>query len=53
MPTYEYVCKKCGRRFETTCHLEDRDKLAECPDCHSKDVQPVFSSFTCEPPKKW
>ena len=53
MPMYEYRCANCGTKFEVTCHEEEREQLAECPQCHSKDVKQLFSSFTCEPPKKW
>ena len=53
MPTYEYRCTACGARFEVTCHWEEREQLAECRECHSKDVAPVIATFACEPPKKW
>jgi len=53
MPTYEYRCRQCQKRFEIDCREHEREQLAECPHCHSKDVQQVFSSFSCEPPKKW
>jgi putative FmdB family regulatory protein len=53
MPTYEYRCQDCGRRFEITCHADERDKLAECPKCHGKKVEPVITSFVCAPPKKY
>jgi putative FmdB family regulatory protein len=53
MPTYEYRCKECDKRFEITCHLEERKKLAVCPKCKSKKVKPVFSSFTCAAPPKY
>jgi putative FmdB family regulatory protein len=53
MPVYEYRCKECGKKFEVTAHLDERDKLARCPKCESKQVEIVFSSFTCAPPKKY
>lgn len=53
MPTYQYRCAKCGKPFEITCHLEERDKLAVCPKCKSTRVEPVFSSFTCPTPRKY
>ena len=40
MPTYEYRCDKCGERFEITCRMDDRDKLAVCPKCKGKKVTP-------------
>jgi len=32
MPTYEYLCKTCGHRFETWQKMID-DPLTTCPDC--------------------
>lgn len=51
MPTYEYACKECGERFEITCRESERKKLAACPKCDGKKVEPVFSSFVCPAPK--
>jgi putative FmdB family regulatory protein len=53
MPVYQYKCKSCGKLFEITCHLDEREELAVCPDCGGKDVEPVFSAFTSPPPSKW
>ncbi len=33
MPTYEYVCRQCGHRFETWQHMTD-DPLTVCPECN-------------------
>ncbi len=32
MPTYEYVCRQCGHRFEAWQHMTD-DPLKVCPKC--------------------
>lgn len=32
MPTYEYVCRQCGHRFEAWQHMTD-DPLTVCPEC--------------------
>ena len=53
MPVYQYKCKACGKVFEITCHLSERDELAVCPDCGGKDVTPVFSTFGSPPPPKY
>ena len=53
MPVYEYRCTSCGKLFEINCHLSEREQLAVCPQCSSREVQPVFSSFTTAPPAKW
>ncbi|MFM8421255.1 MAG: FmdB family zinc ribbon protein, partial [Verrucomicrobiota bacterium] len=32
MPLYEYVCKKCGRKFSEVLSIRDHDtKKIECP----------------------
>jgi len=51
MPIYEYVCQGCGKHFEISCHENERKKLAVCPKCKSKRVEPSFSSFVCPRPK--
>jgi putative FmdB family regulatory protein len=32
MPTYEYLCRQCGHRFEAWQHMSD-DPLKVCPEC--------------------
>jgi putative FmdB family regulatory protein len=32
MPLYEYLCKKCGHRFEKIQKFSDR-MIKKCPDC--------------------
>ena len=32
MPTYEYLCKKCGHNFEIVQSFSD-DPLTKCPQC--------------------
>ncbi len=32
MPNYEYVCKKCGHRFEQIRKFSDK-QLRKCPEC--------------------
>lgn len=32
MPTYEYLCEKCGRRFERSQNMSD-EPLRTCPEC--------------------
>jgi putative FmdB family regulatory protein len=35
LPTYEYVCLKCGHKFEKFQSMKE-DKLKECPKCKGK-----------------
>ncbi len=36
MPTYEYLCKKCGHEFEIFQSMKD-DPLKNCPECRSRN----------------
>lgn len=45
MPIYEYVCEKCGNRFEKlqkSAACED----ASCPGCGAADAKKQLSSFS-------
>jgi putative FmdB family regulatory protein len=44
MPTYEYICKACGHRFEVVRSMHD-DALTECPDCGG-ELRKVFTPPT-------
>lgn len=50
MATYAYVCEACGRDFEVSRPMSDRDKLnrkpPRCPHCKSKKVRKQVSMFT-------
>ncbi len=35
MPTYDYLCRKCGHRFEQFQKVSD-GPLQNCPQCHGK-----------------
>lgn len=37
MPTYEYMCKACGYKFEKFQSIRE-EPLKECPKCHANDV---------------
>jgi putative FmdB family regulatory protein len=39
MPTYQYRCQKCGKKFERTETISDHEALkVTCPKCGSKKV---------------
>lgn len=38
MPTYEYVCNKCGHEFEAFQSMKD-EPLDTCPECHQRTVK--------------
>jgi len=54
MPTYEFSCQKCHKRFELTCSLAEyeRKKQIKCPKCHSARVMRQLSSFQVKTTKK-
>lgn len=35
MPTYEYECSKCGKKFDLFQSMKD-DPIKKCPDCKGK-----------------
>jgi putative FmdB family regulatory protein len=42
MPTYQYRCDKCGKRFETSETIsEHATSKAKCPKCGSRKVSQV------------
>jgi putative FmdB family regulatory protein len=44
MPLYEFICKACGKRFESLVRL-GQEKAVCCGACGSKDLQKLFSAF--------
>ena len=53
MPTYEYVCEKCGKAFSVILSLTDYEKKkAKCPDCGSKQVRQQITAFQAITSKK-
>jgi putative FmdB family regulatory protein len=46
MPTYQYRCEKCGRRFERTETISEHEAVKpQCPKCGSKKVTFVPGRF--------
>jgi len=45
MPIYEYRCEECGKTFEKIVFGLAASEI-ECPVCHSKRVNKLFSSFS-------
>jgi putative FmdB family regulatory protein len=41
MPTYEYLCKSCGHRFDVWQSFSD-DPLTECPNCGAHIQRVLF-----------
>ena len=43
MPTYDYVCKACGHRFDTFQHMSDA-VLTLCPECNTEALQRLIGA---------
>jgi putative FmdB family regulatory protein len=53
MPTYEYTCKKCGKRFSLLMRISEHDKKkVRCPKCDSSQVAQSVLSFFATTSKK-
>jgi putative FmdB family regulatory protein len=53
MPTYEYVCNKCGKKFSLLLSISEHDKKkARCPKCKSIKVEQLLLSFFAVTSKK-
>ena len=44
MPIYEFLCKKCGERFETLVSVGGEKNVA-CTSCGGKDLEKLISAF--------
>ena len=46
MPLYEYVCRKCQKKFSAVLTLQEHAaKKVKCPKCKSQDVEHVIEPF--------
>jgi putative FmdB family regulatory protein len=53
MPTYEYVCLACNRRFSVRQSIGEHDKhRAKCPKCGSKKLKQLVEPFFAITSKK-
>jgi putative FmdB family regulatory protein len=53
MPTYDYVCNKCKKKFSLTLSISEYEKTkTRCPKCKSTDVRQQISSFQTITSKK-
>ncbi len=53
MPYYEYICKKCHKKFgEVLTIKEHESKKIECPKCRSRDLEKVIEPFFARTPSK-
>jgi putative FmdB family regulatory protein len=43
MPTYDYICKECGHKFEEFQSMSDAS-LTQCPQCHMETLQRLIGA---------
>ena len=53
MPTYEYLCGKCGEEFVRVMSISEFESgQVTCPKCQSADVKQQMSSFISKTSRK-
>jgi putative FmdB family regulatory protein len=53
MPTYEYKCRDCKKKFTLIQSISDHGKTkVSCPKCKSTKVKKVISIFAAKTSKK-
>jgi putative FmdB family regulatory protein len=53
MPTYEYVCSACGKRFSATLTFAEHDKgRIACPKCKGRKVAQQFTAVFTKTSRK-
>ena len=53
MPTYEYRCPKCSKKFSVVLSIKEHDtKKAKCPKCEGKKLDQIFTTFQVKTSKK-
>ncbi|QHA00991.1 FmdB family zinc ribbon protein [Dehalobacter restrictus] len=43
MPTYDFICEKCGHKFSVFCSVSSRDKQV-CPQCANDKISQRFTT---------
>ncbi len=53
MPVYEYYCDKCRGEVRVTLSISEHDKAkAACPQCGSRALRPLVSTFFSQTSRK-
>lgn len=53
MPSYEYQCQKCRKRFTVVQRItEHSGRSPTCPKCKSKSTRQLLSTFYAKTVKK-
>ena len=53
MPTYEYECLDCKKKFSVILSIPEHEKTkVSCPKCKGKKVKQSISTFTTKTSRK-
>lgn len=53
MPTYEYSCQDCRKRFQIVESIGEHDpKAARCPKCRSRNVKRIWDTVRVHTSRK-
>ena len=53
MPTYEYECRDCKKKFTLILSITEHGKTSvSCPKCKSKKIKQSISLFTTKTSRK-
>ena len=53
MPTYDYSCLNCGKKFAMVHSIKDHvNKAKSCPKCKSRKVERIISNVLIKTSKK-
>ena len=53
MPTYDFRCGECRKKFTLVMPISERDrKRIKCPKCGSTKAQAIFSTFSAKTSRK-
>ncbi|MFZ7112180.1 MAG: FmdB family zinc ribbon protein [Desulfatiglandales bacterium] len=53
MPTYDFVCEKCKKKFSLAMTISDYEKTKfRCPKCKSTKVKREITTFQVQTSKK-
>ncbi|NJD63109.1 MAG: zinc ribbon domain-containing protein [Deltaproteobacteria bacterium] len=53
MPTYSFICRKCGRKFQEILTFREYESgKRKCPKCGSRSVAQLLEGFYAKTSKK-
>ena len=46
MPTYSYICKDCGEKFDLLIGVTSEKPELKCKECNSENIEKLLSGFS-------